>query len=169
MSDDDRERAVVAVTATLVLPPQATLRPWVDADFPAIQRLSAAEGWPTPVDRPHEALVAWRRSWPALVALHSGAVIGFCRALSDGVVTTYIAEVLVAPEWRGHGLGSALLRASQRLCPGSRLDLLATAASRSFYERRGFRPFAGFRWSWQEETEPASAEPLAHHSTGHAP
>lgn len=152
MDADERQRAVAVIVGALTLSPGVTVRAWDDADFPAIQRLSAAEGWTTPVDRPHEALIAWRHSWPALIALHEGAVIGFSRAVSDGLVTTYIAEVLVALEWRRHGLASALLRANQRLCPGSRLDLLATGASRSFYERVGFRPFAGFRWSWQEET-----------------
>lgn len=132
------------------LPPGVTIRPWEEADFPAVQRLSAVEGWPTPLERPEAALAAWRRSWPALVAMAEQEVIGFCRALSDGLVTTYIAEVLVAEGWRGQGIGSALLEVCQRLAPGSRLDLLALETSRSFYERVGFRAFYGFRLSWQE-------------------
>lgn len=138
------------ITTMLKLPPGVSIRPWVEADFPAVQRLSEAEGWPTPLERPAEALAAWRRSWPALVAVAEQEVIGFCRALSDGSVTTYIAELLVAPGWQGQGVGSALLEASQRLCPGSRLDLLATETSRHFYARVGFRSFYGFRLSWQE-------------------
>ncbi len=134
----------------LKLPPGVTIRPWEEADFPAVQRLSAAEGWLTPLERPEAALAAWQRSWPTLVAVAGQEVIGFCRALSDGVVTTYIAEALVAQGWRGQGIGAALLEASQRLSPGSRLDLLALETSRSFYERVGFRAFYGFRLSWAE-------------------
>jgi GNAT superfamily N-acetyltransferase len=141
---------IQTITRLLTLPPGVGIRPWVEGDFPAVQRLSEAEGWPTPLERPAEALAAWRRSWPTLVAVAEQEVIGFCRALSDGSVTTYIAELLVAPGWQGQGIGSALLEASQRLCPGSRLDLLAMETSRRFYERVGFRPFYGFRLSWQE-------------------
>src|SRR2546423_893414 len=142
---------VAAVMATLRLPPAVAVRAWQEADFPEVQRLSAAEGWTTPIERAHESLVAWRHSWPALVAIHNETMIGFSRAVSDGVVTTYIAELLVVLEWRGRGIATALLQASRRLCPSSRLDLLATRASCRFYERLGFRPFAGFRCSGPEE------------------
>jgi GNAT superfamily N-acetyltransferase len=135
---------------TLTLPPGVTIRRWEEADFPTVQRLSAAEGWPTTLERAAEALDAWRRSWPALAAVANDEVIGFCRALSDGSITTYIVDLLVAPGWQRQGIGSALLEASQRLCPGSRLELLALETSRSFYARVGFRSFYGFRLSWQE-------------------
>ena len=139
-----------ALAATLTLPVGVSIRAWDETDFPAIQTLAQAEGWSTPRERPGEALTAWQRSWPALVAVVDGALIGFCRALSDGDVTTYVAELLVAPGWRRQGIATALLDITQRLCPGSRLDLLATSESRGFYEHMGFRVFAGFRRSWQE-------------------
>ncbi len=44
----------------------------------------------------------------------------------------------------------ALLAAAQDLVPGSRLDLLATSGSRSYYEHLGFRPFFGFRISSED-------------------
>ena len=147
-----RQDGVLSITRTLTLPQGVTIRPWKEADFSAIQRLSAAEGWPTPLDRPKESLAAWRYSWPALIAETGQEAIGFCRALSDGAVTTYIAELLVAAGWRRQGIASALLETSQRLYPGSRLDLLAIETSRSFYERVGFRSFYGFRLSWAERT-----------------
>ena len=50
--------------------------------------------------------------------------------------------------WRGHGIATALLDATQRLCPGTRLDLHATPASGTYYERVGFHQFAGYRRSW---------------------
>ncbi len=153
MGERKEQRDVTAVVATLTLPPHVTVRAWDNADFAAVQRLSTAEGWSTPAARPHEALVAWRHSWPALVAVYEETVIGFSRAVSDGVMTTYIAEVLVAPDWRSQGIASALLHTTHRLCPGSRLDLLATRASAPFYERLGFRSFVGFRRSWQEATD----------------
>jgi GNAT superfamily N-acetyltransferase len=141
-----------AIVKAIGLPESATVRAWKETDFPAIQQLFQAEGWPTPLERPDDAVEAWCRSWPALVAIHDETVIGFCRALSDGLVTTYVAELLVAPAWRRRGIASALLEATQRLCPGSRLDLLSTAAADSFYQQESFRPFPGFRLSWAERT-----------------
>lgn len=122
-----------------------TIRDWTRADFVAIQALSHAAGWPTPVDRPAAVLAAWERSWPALVAVADEEAIGFLRALSDGEVTTYVAELLVTPAWRGHGVGRALLAACRARVPGTRLDLLATSSSVDFYRHLGFRDFPGFR------------------------
>ncbi len=149
----DREynpHAVHRVLKAAGLPPDVDIRLWHEDDFPAIQRLSRVEGWPTPVERPGDAIRGWHGSWPALVAVHDGSVVGFLRAVSDGAVTTYVAEILVAPEWRGCRLGVALLAVAQYLCPGTRLDLLATAQSRTFYERIGFRLFPAYRRSWAE-------------------
>jgi ribosomal protein S18 acetylase RimI-like enzyme len=57
-------------------------------------------------------------------------VVGFLRTLSDGAVTTYVAGLLVAPAWRGRGLGRTLLDACQALVPTTRLDLLAEERTR---------------------------------------
>jgi len=150
MEQPDVQCQVAALASALALPAGVTVRAWAEADFPAVQQLSAAESWTTPLNWPEAARQAWLRSEPALVAVADGAIVGFLRGLSDGGVTVYIAEVLVAPTWRGRGLGAALLELAQRLNPGARLDLLATAASRAFYERAGFRPFYGYRLSWAE-------------------
>jgi GNAT superfamily N-acetyltransferase len=145
----EHDRQVVAALSRVPLPAGLTIRTWLPADFPAIQRLSAVEGWPTPTQRPDEALVAWLASWPALVAATQDQVIAFLRALSDGAVTTYVDELLVAPQWRGQGVGSALLEVCHELAPGTRLDLLAGGQAERFYVGRGFRRFMGFRKSWR--------------------
>ncbi len=90
---------------------------------------------------------AWRHSWPTLVACDESEVIGFLRAISDGHVTTYVAEVLVAHTWQRRGVGDALLRVCHHLCPATRLDLLSTERAHAFYESLGFRSFQGFRKS----------------------
>jgi RimJ/RimL family protein N-acetyltransferase len=124
------------------------LRNFEEADFPSIQRLSDLEGWPTPSNRPAEALSAWQNSYPALVAVHQGQVIGFLRAITDRAVTTYIAELLVAAIWRGQGIGNALIEACHEQVPSTRLDLLSTDLEDSFYQADGFRRFQGFRKSF---------------------
>lgn len=142
--------AIHQVTRSVGLPPDVEIRAWNEDDFPAIQHLSRAEGWTTPIDRPADAVRGWYGSWPALVAVHDGSVVGFLRAVSDCAVTTYVAEIFVTPEWRGCRLGAALLAVAQYLSPGTRLDLLATGQSRTFYDRVGFRLFPGYRRSWAE-------------------
>ncbi len=121
------------------------IHPFQVDDFPAIQYLSRLEGWPTPASRPADALNAWQHSHPALVAVYNGQVIGFLRAITDGSVTTYIAELLVAKEWRGQGIGKALVEACHEQVPSTRLDILSTDQSDSFYKANGFRRFQGFR------------------------
>jgi predicted N-acetyltransferase YhbS len=146
---DRHQRQVAAALAELALPDGIEIRAWAEADFPAIQRLSSAEGWPTPTARPAEALVSWRNAWPTLVATGDQGLVGFVRALTDGEVTMYIAELLVALAWRGRGVGRALLDACHRLFPHTRLDLLSTQSADQFYEASGFRGFQGFRKSYR--------------------
>ncbi len=142
-----------AIVGALDLPEGITIRAWTEADFPTIQQLGQAEGWTTPLERPHDALEAWRRSWPTLVALQGEAVIGFSRSLSDGVVTTYVAELLLAPPWRRLGIAFALLEATQRLCPGSRLDLLLNGRGGRLLSAGGLPSnLPAFRLSWAERT-----------------
>jgi len=44
-------------------------------------------------------------------AAATGAMVGFARALSDGVALAYLADVFVLPDHRGHGIGTALVAA----------------------------------------------------------
>jgi GNAT superfamily N-acetyltransferase len=46
-----------------------------------------------------------------VVGLYDGdRQIGFCRAFTDGLAAAYLADVYVLPEYRGNGLGEALVR-----------------------------------------------------------
>jgi thiamine-phosphate pyrophosphorylase len=136
--------------AATVPPGEVLIRRWRDADLPGVRALAAVEGWTTYAERPELARQACQGSWPCLVAVDDGDVVGFLRAIADGAVTLYVAELLVANQWRGRGLGRKLLGVAQRLVPGARIDLLATSTSRTYYERLGFRGFAGFRRAWEE-------------------
>jgi ribosomal protein S18 acetylase RimI-like enzyme len=135
----NRDNALREALLQVQLPPGITIRAWREEDFSAIQRLSALEGWPTPRQRPEEALAGWRNAWPALVAVADGKVVGFLRALGDGNITTYICELLIDACWRGRGVGSALLDACHVLYPRARMEVTSTETSASFYRRYGFR------------------------------
>lgn len=145
---EDIERLEIALSKVIV-PSGILIRTWQQADFQAIQQLSIAEGWDTPRERPGDMLSAWHHSWPALVAVtEQGEIVGFLRALSDGKVTTYVAELLVVQDWRGQGIGSALLEVCHHTYPNTRLDLLSSEFTEGFYESQGFAPCTGFRRSY---------------------
>lgn len=145
MSENDER--VLLVAAQLSLPAGVGLRAWREDDYGAVRDLAVAEGWSTLRDRPADGLAAWQRSWPALVATHEQAIVGFARALTDGAVTIYVADLLVAPTWRGQGLGRALLATCHLLLPTTRIDLLSTTGADEFYRGQEFRAFPGFRKS----------------------
>jgi GNAT superfamily N-acetyltransferase len=70
----------------------------------------------------------------------TGAMIGFARALSDGVALAYLADVFVVDEARGHGVGKALVRAMIDDGPGAGFRwMLHTSDAHELYRRFGFR------------------------------
>lgn len=70
-----------------------------------------------------------------------GSMVGFARAVSDGVAMAYLADVYVLPEHRGRGLGAALVRTMIEQGPGAGFRwMLHTSDAQKLYARFGFRP-----------------------------
>ncbi|MGV0625494.1 GNAT family N-acetyltransferase [Mycolicibacter minnesotensis] len=70
---------------------------------------------------------------------HDGAMVGFCRAVSDGVAFAYLADVYVARDQRGQEIGKGLLRAMIDEGPGRDFRwTLHTADAHGLYEQFGF-------------------------------
>ena len=70
----------------------------------------------------------------------AGAMVGFCRAMSDGVALAYLADVYVVREHRGRGLGKALVTAMIEDGPGRDFRwMLHTDDAHRLYEGLGFR------------------------------
>lgn len=129
------------------LPKGILIRKFVETDFPLIQELYRQEGWMTFINRSDAALDAWKNSTITLVAIKKDEVVGLVRALTDGNITTYISEIIVATNYRGKGIGKALLEACHDLYPHTRLDLLSTEGADEFYKRDNFKEIIGFRKS----------------------
>jgi ribosomal protein S18 acetylase RimI-like enzyme/predicted FMN-binding regulatory protein PaiB len=72
----------------------------------------------------------------------SGRLVATARANSDGARHAYVADVAVAPEYRGKGLGNAVVRLllDHPAVRGAGLVRLATQDAQAFYERFGFQP-----------------------------
>jgi len=71
----------------------------------------------------------------------SGKAIGMGRAISDGVSDAYIQDLVVLPEYRGRGIGKAILRQILKLCRERGIGwiaLIAEGGSGEFYRRHGF-------------------------------
>jgi ribosomal protein S18 acetylase RimI-like enzyme len=78
-----------------------------------------------------------------VVALyHRAALVGFARAVSDGVTIAYLADVYVLRAHRGRGLGLALVRevihGGERPLSGLHW-MLHTADAQGLYRKLGFR------------------------------
>ena len=70
---------------------------------------------------------------------HDGSQVGFSRAISDGQLQSYLADVYVLEEHRGRGLGVELVRFSVDEGPLARTKwLLHTADAHDLYRKLGF-------------------------------
>jgi GNAT superfamily N-acetyltransferase len=102
------------------------------------------EGWPSPPSEEtfHAAL---RGSYAVEFAIvGNDRVVGFVNALSDGVVAAFIPWLEVAPEYRGRGVGSRLMRRMlDRLGHLYSVDLLCDPPLVNYYRRFGLDPIPG--------------------------
>jgi GNAT superfamily N-acetyltransferase len=92
----------------------------------------------------------------------SGAMVGFCRAVSDGVALAYLADVYVLPEHRGRGLGKRLVEHMVEGGPGADFRwLLHTADAHGLYEQLGFGAPDATLLERPHGTKRASGQPWA--------
>jgi putative acetyltransferase len=137
------------------------LRPYTDADEDAaieLWRRTWAHHFPQIDFNARQAW--WRERWKQelvpvahiIVAELDGALVGF---VTVDPATTYLDQLVVAPEYWGTSVGAALLREAKRLSPKG-LDLLVNkenARAIRFYEKHGF-VYAG------EAENPVSGRPV---------
>ena len=79
-------------------------------------------------------------AWRVVGCYHpSHGMVGFARAISDGVATAYLADVFVLPDHQGRGLGKRIVGAMIDDGPGAKFRwLLHTADAHDLYRKFGF-------------------------------
>jgi len=109
-------------------------------EYEAARRLLIAGGWSDHrvADIESFALLL-QRSQACLVALVGNQVVGFIRALTDGLSNGYISMVVVDEAYRNQGIGSALVRTVMGSDPDITWVLRAGREGvAGFYEKLGF-------------------------------
>lgn len=107
-------------------------------DIRMLKEVYQSVGW-----HKHNELIiekVFNASTHVVVALVNGKIVGFVRALSDGVFNAAIYDVVVHKKFQGQGIARLLLEdMKQQLENVSCIQLIATTGNVSFYEKMGFK------------------------------
>lgn len=118
-------------------------------DYSAILDLYKAGGWWKETYDPALLPLLVRSSCCFAVGVHrtSGRTVGMGRLISDGVSDGYIQDLVVLPEFRGLGIGRAIVRRLVEFgfsVGVTWIALIAKPGAEAFYECLGFSPMEGF-------------------------
>jgi len=113
-------------------------------DLEQLERLRVSAGW---TDRGRDVLEQQVRGARWVVTAWDGeTLVGFARAISDGVTNGYVSTVVVDERYRGRGIGAEIVKRLVADRPGIRWVLHARREVTGFYERLGFEPAPDMLW-----------------------
>ncbi len=116
------------------------VRPVEPTEIEAVRQLLLDNGWQHRVGSTSQLAELISRSRLALVAVSEGKVVGFVRALGDGLTNGYVSMLVVAESHRRRGVGRAMMQAV--IGDNDQITWVLRAARDesviAFYERLGF-------------------------------
>jgi GNAT superfamily N-acetyltransferase len=117
-----------------------------DERLPELLRLFEGEWWTQGRAEADVVRMLERSDVVVAVSRVDGPLIGFARALTDGVYLAVVLDVIVAAEHRGNGAGALVVERllAHPLIVGARsVELVCQPSLRGFYRRFGFTDDTG--------------------------
>jgi len=121
------------------------IREYSDYQEDVILRLYTKAGWTAYTENKSALEQGFRNSLSVLAAYKDEKLLGIIRAVGDGATIVFIQDILVFPEYRRQGIGTALLRAMLDRYPDVRQIELTTdntPETIAFYKSLGFSEFS---------------------------
>jgi len=110
------------------------------SDLHAIHRLLSSSGWAHRIGGVEELGRLISASQRAVVAVADNEIVGFARAITDGISNGYLSMVVVAESHRRQGIGSALVERLVESEPHMTWVLRAgREGSAAFFAKLGFK------------------------------
>jgi ribosomal protein S18 acetylase RimI-like enzyme len=106
-------------------------------DWKAVRDTFLAVGWPE-----RETLViqkAFENSFAVAFVYQNDKLIGFGRAISDGVLQAAIYDVVIHPDYQKHGIGQRIMERLLLKIAKCNVILYASPGKEDFYSKLGFR------------------------------
>jgi N-acetylglutamate synthase-like GNAT family acetyltransferase len=139
-----------------------------DLDLTELQQLFQKTAHWAQDRRIEDWTIALAHSKPIVTAWDGDRLIGFARAISDGIYRATIWDVVIDPDYQGAGLGRKMVETVLMHPHVNRVEkvYLVTTHQQSFYEKIGFerntnttmvlnnRPIAQEEWAAIVETYP---------------
>ncbi|HEY1083032.1 MAG TPA: GNAT family N-acetyltransferase [Prosthecobacter sp.] len=94
-----------------------------------------------------------------LTARYEGRLVGIARTLTDYSYSTYLADLAVAKDWQGHGIGRELIRLTHEAAGlHTNLILIAAPGARTYYPHIGMASHDSC-WMVRGQTSPSPSQP----------
>lgn len=106
-----------------------------------LMKLWASVEWSGENDYAPQTVKAAIRNTSLLVSARNqyGELIGMARVMSDNVFVTYLAELIVHPDYQGCGIGKRLLKVVKEYYENTSIVLITGSNNRRFYKKCGMK------------------------------